>query len=355
MQSKPNSVLESLTYVPGLVGDIVEHIVANAHRPNRVFALGAAVSVVGTLISRRAVGPIGNPTHLYTLIVGPTGIGKDCPRRAVAQLIEAAGARVHRGDFASLASLNQALASTTSPAAPIAAVVIDEIFGFLARAVNTRDRRLADKLCASWDSTWGSTSAQVPSEQGSSDQASSDQASSDQASLPFSLFGTARDGEFWPLLRGTRIRSAKAGQGAGREFIDDLFSRFLIFESAGWAPAEQSPSISDPVLAAGHKRSTSMKGVAQPDDSNARFEAQLNDRFEGAVDVRAAKSKYLKRVPEHAIRLATTRAVGRAGHRAKVDAADMTWGADLAMALVANTMERARERPPVRTAPGTRH
>jgi hypothetical protein len=228
--------------------------------------------------------------------------------------------------------------------------VIDEILGFLARA--TRDRRLADKLCASWDSTWNSTSAQASSEQASSEQASSEQASSEQAPPPFSLFGTARDGEFWPLLRGTRIRGAKAGQGAGREFIDDLFSRFLIFESAGWAPAEQSPSIPDP------RFGCEPEGVAQPDDSNARFEtqlndrfeAQLNDRFEGAVDVR--KSKYLKRVPEHAIRLATIRAVGRAGHRAKVDAADMVWGADLALALVTSTMKRARGRPPVRTARG---
>jgi hypothetical protein len=39
MQFKPTPVLEpSLTYVPGLVGDITDFIVANAHRPNRVFA-----------------------------------------------------------------------------------------------------------------------------------------------------------------------------------------------------------------------------------------------------------------------------------------------------------------------------
>jgi hypothetical protein len=100
--------------------------------------------------------------------------------------------------------------------------VIDEILGFLARAVNTRDRRLADKLCASWDSTWSSTSAQVPSEQ----------VSWDVCAPPFSLFGTARDGEFWPLLQSTRIQSTKAGR---RELIDNLFSRFLVFESAGLA------------------------------------------------------------------------------------------------------------------------
>jgi hypothetical protein len=89
----------SLTYAPGLVGEITDWIVANAHRPCRVFALGAAVTVVGTLTSRYAVGPTGSPTHLYTVIVGPTARGKAWPCEAVAKLIKAAGARVHLGDF----------------------------------------------------------------------------------------------------------------------------------------------------------------------------------------------------------------------------------------------------------------
>jgi hypothetical protein len=56
-QFKPNSVLESLTYVPGLVGEITDWIIANAHYPCREYALGAAVTVVGALVSRHAVGP----------------------------------------------------------------------------------------------------------------------------------------------------------------------------------------------------------------------------------------------------------------------------------------------------------
>jgi hypothetical protein len=371
-QFKSNTALESsLTYVPGLVGDIVEYIVANAHRPNRVFALGAAVTVVGTLISPRVVGPIGNPTHLYALIVGPTGIGKDCPRRAVAKLIEAvAGARVHCGDFASLAGLNRALAgqgrrdaspNVPSPAvAPIAAaVVIDEILGFLARVVNTRDRRLATKLCALWDSTWRSTSVQVPS----------DQASSGVCAPPFSLFGTASGGEFWPLLRGQGAKVIKRGveRGVERGSVDDnLFSRFLVFESDdGGRLAEQLPPISDTVPAALKDKLVELFGCGP--DSNIEFEPrrlpwaspeteevyrQLNDRIDREIDNDPSQGRYLGRVPEQAVRLATIRAAGIAGHRAKVDVADMIWGGDLASILATNTMERARERPPVRTARG---
>jgi hypothetical protein len=38
----------------------------------------------------------------------------------------------------------------------------------------------------------------------------------------------------------------------------------------------------------------------------------------------------------------TNRAAGIAGHRAKVDVADMTWGADLASILVTNAMNQSR-------------
>jgi hypothetical protein len=52
--------LEPLTRVPGLLGDIVDWIVDTARRPSRVLALGAAISVIGTLIGRRAAGPTGS-------------------------------------------------------------------------------------------------------------------------------------------------------------------------------------------------------------------------------------------------------------------------------------------------------
>src|SRR5262249_3787385 len=73
------SDIEALTYVPGLVGQIVDWIVAGARRPNRVMALGVALTVVGTLIGRRFEGPTGCATHLYVFILAPTGWGKDHP------------------------------------------------------------------------------------------------------------------------------------------------------------------------------------------------------------------------------------------------------------------------------------
>src|SRR5215472_2057465 len=73
------SEIEALTYVPGLVGQIVDWIVAGARRPNRVMALGVALGVVGTLIGRRVEGPTGNATHLYIFILAADRMGQRLP------------------------------------------------------------------------------------------------------------------------------------------------------------------------------------------------------------------------------------------------------------------------------------
>jgi hypothetical protein len=238
VQSKSDSVLEPLTHVPGLVGEITDLIAADARCPCREVALGAAVTVVGTLTSRHTVGLAGNPTHLNVVIVGPATSGWLCD--AVAKLIEAAGARVHRGDIESRIALDKLLTSAPPPAA----IVVDDIIGFLTEAV--RDRHLADTLCALWDST--------------------------SALPPCSLFGTARDSQFWPLL-----------QDAGAAG-DALFSRFLVFESNGGA-------------------------VAQP---HAQFPAHPEARevYERRFDRTSGRQEYLERMPEQALRLATIRAAG---------------------------------------------
>jgi len=83
--------VEALTYVPGLVGDIVEWIVKGAKRPNRMMALGTALVVGGTLLAQRVRGPTDSGTHLYVIIIAPTGYGKDWPLVCGTRLIEELG------------------------------------------------------------------------------------------------------------------------------------------------------------------------------------------------------------------------------------------------------------------------
>src|SRR5262249_13741585 len=90
--------LELYTHnVPGVVGEVVEWILATARRPNRVLALAAAIPLVGTLIGRRVAGPTRSATHLYAVAVAPTGAGKQHPIDCITALMAAAGAQEHIG------------------------------------------------------------------------------------------------------------------------------------------------------------------------------------------------------------------------------------------------------------------
>src|SRR5262249_9960050 len=98
--AKPKAPIDELTRfitVPGVVGEIVDWIVTTSRRPNRVLALGAAITVVGTLIGRRAAGPTRSATHLYAVGIAPTGSGKQHLLDSVIRLMEAANASNHCG------------------------------------------------------------------------------------------------------------------------------------------------------------------------------------------------------------------------------------------------------------------
>src|SRR5262249_19895070 len=56
------SDVERLTYVPGLVGELVEWNVRTARFPSRVMALASALAVVGKLLDRNAAGPTRSGT-----------------------------------------------------------------------------------------------------------------------------------------------------------------------------------------------------------------------------------------------------------------------------------------------------
>jgi hypothetical protein len=127
--------LEPFTHVPGVVGDIVDWIVATARRPNRVLALGAAVTVVGALIGRRVAGPTRSATHLYVVPVGPTGAGKQHLVDAATALMRAAGAQSHIGpsEFISMPAVVNFILRK-----PLALCLQDEYGAFLRRITSKK-------------------------------------------------------------------------------------------------------------------------------------------------------------------------------------------------------------------------
>jgi hypothetical protein len=341
-------LLEPLTYVPGLVGDVTNHIVNSARRPNRVFALGAAISVVGTLAGRRARGPTKSAMQLYIINLGPSGSGKEHPLVCIQPLLEAAGAgsHVHLADFSSQSVFNKRLVEM-----PLTIAVIDEFAGFLSRIVSryssSWERQLVKQLNMLWSKSfqpYGTT-------------ATAQERSVTIESPAFSLLGAATPEEFWEVLQGAEVTNG-------------LFSRFLVFESDTEVP-ERDPLISDEIPAGLKARlaelyefgNTPFK-MAQINNSKIRPEPQdlpwvngeagearkiyyrLSKWVDREIANDASKRPYIRRVAETAVRLAQIRAVGIAGHRAKVDADDMTWGADLASILVTRMMNQSQDSIP---------
>ena len=103
--------LEPYTHVPGVGRGHrrLDHQHGPAAQPGA--GLGAAITVVGTLIGRRVAGPTRSATHLYVVTVAPATAGKDHPRRCILPLLEAAnaGTHVHLGDIASQSGFNRAM------------------------------------------------------------------------------------------------------------------------------------------------------------------------------------------------------------------------------------------------------
>src|SRR5262249_9783694 len=104
-------------------------------RPNRVLALGAAITLVGILIGRRIAGPTRSATHLYVVPVGLTGSGKQHLFDSVTALIKAAGAQSHigPGEFISMPAVVNFILRK-----PLALCLQDEYGAFLRRITNKK-------------------------------------------------------------------------------------------------------------------------------------------------------------------------------------------------------------------------
>jgi hypothetical protein len=126
-QSPPEPLLPYADNVPGVLGEIVDWVASTSRRPNRVLALGTAVTVIGTLIGRRVAGPTRSATHLYVVGVAASGAGKQHVLDSAIRLMKAAGAGDHIGPskFFSLSAMVDLLSYR-----PLALCVQDEIACF---------------------------------------------------------------------------------------------------------------------------------------------------------------------------------------------------------------------------------
>jgi hypothetical protein len=322
----PQELLLPYTTVPGAVGEIVDWITATARRPNRVLALGAAVTVVGTLIGRRVAGPTRSATHLYVVGIGATGGGKQHILETAMSLLRAAKAGDHIGPskFFSGTSVIDLFEYK-----PLCLCPQDEIGVFLKAITHRRASSHEASVSQTLRTAWGTSFAQMNTPAWATRRMS-------LISCPaVSILGVSTPDEFYGALQGDSIKNG-------------LVNRFLVLQSNMQA-RDTNPTISG--IPAGLQEALkalylwsgpeSLLQINNPgvmyhpdvlpwaNEQAVECYASFSDQVQTHVIDNPAAEPYLARVGEIAVRLATIRAAGRWGRGATVDASDMQWGASL--------------------------
>jgi hypothetical protein len=326
--------LHELTKCPGVVGQIVDWITDTARRPNRTLALGAAVTVVGTLIGRRAATPTMSATHLYVVTLAPTGSGKQHAQNCLMRLMQAAGAGQHIGpsEFISMpAVINMLLRQ------PLSLCPQDEFGAFLKRVNNRRASGFESNISKILRMAWGSSFEPIVTPEWAGRQ-------SEMINTPaLSICGLSTPSEFYEAL-------------GGDDVTNGFLNRFLVLSTAYRAP-EVSPALvpgvvpdrlkvalqelyywGNPELGASRLNHSTLD--ARPDVRPWASQAaqdvytEYARHIEKRMDQDDNLEPFIARAGEIAVRLATIRAAGRWCHHAEVDVSDMEWGRDIANASV---------------------
>jgi hypothetical protein len=321
--------LQALTKVPGVLGDIIDWIVATARRPNRVLALGAAITVVGTLIGRRVAGPTRSATHLYVIPVGPTGSGKQHLLEATMALMWAADAHGHigPGEFISMPAVLNFIARK-----PLALCLQDEYGAFLHRITSKRASGFETAISKVLRTLWATSFAPMATPEWAN------RVTRIIQSPAISILGLSTSDEFHSALQGEHVANG-------------FLNRFLVLNSdlrAGDREPELEPGAVPEQLSATLQALYLWSGpesLLQIDNPVAVFVPEVLPWASAAaatayrdfermrdeyMDEKSAFRPYVARAGEIAIRLATIRAAGRWGHGATVDRDDIDWAISVA-------------------------
>jgi hypothetical protein len=315
----PERLPDHLTRPPGLVGDIVEWIVATARYPSRTMALAAALLVVGTAVGRDRAGPTNSATHLYGLVLAPTGTGKAHPMEQAARLLQASGmsANIGPSDFKSGAGVVSLLARS-----PLSLCCMDE-FGALMRRINDRySGPHARDITRVLRMVWGKSFAPLVTDEGGSKQAETIQAPA------LSILGASTEEEFYQSLGATEV-------------LNGFLNRFLMAVEPDRRP-EQEP-VADPFhvppmlasrLAYLSGAGGNLKGLTQTNITPRRVpwaDTEAKAVYDGITCPNGEVAPYYTRTREMAVRVATILACGIDPDAAVITADVMAWGRDLAL------------------------
>jgi hypothetical protein len=334
------------TACPGLVGRIAEWILASSTYQQPLFAMGAALSIVGTVAGRHIMGPTSSGTHLYVICAAPTGSGKDHPLQSVSAILDAAklGSNLclGRGNFTSASAVEKLVLRQPACVCPI-----DEFGVFLfkgkARTASTHEMAVPGLLRQLWSSSFKI----VPGIERASEEGKT-------IYWPaLSIFGASTITEFYAALS-----SMDASNG--------VLNRFLVLENSvrpepvdpsvdsGEVPAEICQGLHDIYYRTGDaeaqfRSAGDVRVTGQPlkvrwgGGAEKEFK-DLQKEVTALIDRGGLYENVFPRTAEMAVRIATIRAVGVDTHSPVVTVEDMRWARALSMHSANTMLEGARDR-----------
>jgi hypothetical protein len=290
-----------------------------------MLALGAALTIVGTLVGRRVAGPTKSGTHLYVVALAGTGAGKQHAIDCIKSALIAAGAAVHigPGEFAS----SQAVIRLVKRK-PLSLCAIDEFGAFLRRITNRNAGHYETAITGELRKLWGISFSRYDS----AESAKEDSQAVESPAL--TIYGVSTPEEFYGALKLEDI---------GNGFLN----RFVIIETGERGPENDPPPGSDKIPTSLQAKLQKLyrptpfslpvfsetpsgqlePGIRLPWGPGAKeIYTALSKRTDDEQDEQQRKLK--GRVAEIALRIATIRCAGR--DSSTISADDMQWACDLA-------------------------
>jgi len=153
------TALERLTYPRGLLGHVVQYMYDTAGLPDRFLALAGALSALGKCCDRKVLGPTGNSTILFLLVIAETGAGKNHILNCIRIIFKAADMEdaVVASGIASVQSVEEILEGrpNKTPGQPSPLVLIDEYGSFLTRISSKNQTGNVSEIPSILQSLWG--------------------------------------------------------------------------------------------------------------------------------------------------------------------------------------------------------
>lgn len=314
---------------PGLVGELANWICDTARRPQRSLAIGAALTILGTLCGRHIAGPTGSGTHLYVVGLAPTGAGKD---HAMQQILTAmAGVEASHfigpGQFISMPAVINFLVR-----APLSVCAMDEFGSFMKRIGSRKASSFEGAISGILRTAWGSSFKPMPTPEWAG------KASEVIMAPAMSIYGVSTAEEFYGALE-------------GGDTSNGVLNRLLVVETRR-RPKDAAPRLPSQELP--DHLAEALKGVVNRAGPMVFSQLQIHDRappihrvpwgpgaekafgdlveeIHALCDGDAMAQAFFARVAETAVRIATILAVGIDHDRPMVTLEVFAWARGFAM------------------------